>query len=270
MSTVKPPTKVVTDNLVSIDYLRLATWDFKTYVKLSGEVRKKFIGWRRSKWLQYKMERSHENVSYGIGDQRNQRHGIFEASGVDAHIFFHWLVTTQQKYIDNLYCARIDLQSTKRQHVPLDYVKVHRTQRKPKKLILGDDGNTLYIGNRESNSYWRIYDKSEGQVRCEVELKSKQAQKIWKAILNDKSIAGLYAGLLKASRLPAFIVADYSGGHDVVDLDALKVEVVEDMEAKFFWLSSLDGFVYKLANDHDFADRMPVLINRWSDYCNEV
>lgn len=252
---------------VSIDYIRLATWDFKLYCDLSATIRRKYVGWYKSRWLQYKMERSQDNVSYGLGQQNKKPHAIIEASGVDAHVFFHWLITTQEDSLDRLYCVRLDLQSTRKPSKPFDYVKAHKRLRKPKGLRLGDTGNTLYIGNRESNSFWRIYDKSDTHIRVEVELKGKQAQGGWLFLTHKPDcIHELYAGHLKRSRVPNVLAKEYMDGHTPADLEEIRVIVPEDLDAKLQWLGTLDALIYKLANDHDTNARMQILMSRWHEY----
>jgi DNA relaxase NicK len=149
-------------------------------------------------------------------------------------------------------------------------VQVHKRIAKPKQLILGDDGNTLYIGNRESDSFWRIYDKTEEHTRCEVELKGNRAKGAWRFLVNNPNdLAQLYSGLLKKSRVPKFLVDYYQHAVQPTDLAQLKTELPEDMEKKLQWLTTLDSLVYKLANDHDMSDRTHVLIKRWYEYCSK-
>lgn len=255
-------------DVVSVDYIRLATWDFKAYLDLAAIVRLKYAGWRKSKWLQYTMQRSQDNVSYGLGTQKDQGHGIFEASGQAAHEFTCWLLTSGQvkQFLPKLYATRIDLQCTKQRHDNLDYVKTHKSIRKPKQLILGDDGNTLYIGNRESNSFWRLYDKTKDAVRLEVEFKGQQAKNIWLGLQQGVDLAALYHDKLKRSRVPKYLVDHYTMSHEVVDWTAFAQKEPEDLAGKLKWLATLDGLVFKLANDHDVGERTAVIIKRWYEY----
>lgn len=255
---------------VSIDYIRIATFDFKVYCDLAAAVRRKFVGWRSSRWLQYKMERSQDNVSYGIGEQSRRKHGIFEASGVDAHIFTSWLLETQGDYLHALYATRIDLQATQQPPKAFSYLKAHKSIKKPKQLILGDDGNTLYVGNRESNTFWRVYDKAEGQVRVEVELKNDQAKKAFVALKCGESPAALYDYYLAKSRIPTILVRAYIGGNDPKSPDDLRARVPKDLEKTMLWLASLDELMYKMANDHDYGDRTRNLIRRWAEYGQNI
>lgn len=253
-------------DIVSVDYIRLSTFDFKAYCDISAAMQRKYVGWRKSRWLQYTMQRSQENVSYGIAEQAGKPHGIFEASGADAHIFCHWFLETQHDYTDVVTASRIDLQSTKTKHDKLDYAKTFKRLAEPKKLILGSDGNTLYIGNRESDTFWRLYDKTPELVRLEIECKGNQAKRVWSGLKNRESPAAIYAYYLKRSRVPNYLAEYYATGHDPLSQDDLLLVVPIDLETKFLWLATLDQLVYKLANDHDFGDRTQSLIKRWSEY----
>lgn len=260
-------------DIVTIDYIRLATFDFKLYIQLAAAMRQKWPGWRGSRWLQYKMEVHDSNhIKYGAGEQSGKAHGIFEATGTQAHIFFNWLIKVwSQEDLHRLYATRIDLQSTKTAHPDQDYIKLHKRLKKPKKLILGDEGNTLYIGNRESDTFWRLYDKTETHTRLEVEIKGKQAKIAWNLLINDKSkIAALYSRLIQRSRVPKMIAAHYQDCIVPVDEDELIQPADIDIETKFLWLARLDEFVYKLANDHTVGERMNELLTRWYEYTTKA
>ena len=256
-------------NLVSIDYLRLATWDWQYYLELSAQLRRKWVGWRAGRWLQYKMEVSGDGkIKYGCATQSDKGHGIFEATGSDAHIFWHWLVNTQTvEDLCRLYATRIDLQSTKVAHPKQDYVKMHSRLRKPKQLILGDEGNTLYVGNRESDSFWRLYDKTAKHTRLEVELKGKQAKGAWLFLTHQPGeLAELYSHYIQKSRIPALIASYYQDCVVPASADDLKTEPVIDLEKKLNWLVRLDALVYKLARDHTTGARMAEILTRWYEY----
>jgi len=256
-------------DIVSVDYIRLATWNWQFYLDLAARIRRKYPSWRKSKWLQYTMEKSTTaKVSYGCATQNDKGHGVFEASGIDAHVFYHWLVKTltdEEKL--KLYATRLDIQCTKARQEWLDYDKLYKRLRKPKRLILDHTGNTLYIGNRESDSFWRLYDKTALAVRLEVELKGNQAKGAWLFLsMKPDCIAELYSSHIKKSRIPN-IVAEYYQG-DIVPAnpdDMIQTHDV-DLETKFLWLTRLDSLVYKLANDHTLNERMGELLGRWNDY----
>jgi hypothetical protein len=212
------------------------------------------------------MMKSQDKVSYGIGTQDDRDHGIFEASGAAAHVLAHWFFRTQQLNRDDIYCTRIDLQITRKRPDELDYIKTHKRLRPPKQLILGDEGNTLYIGNRQSDSFWRLYDKTEQDVRLEVELKGKQAKRAWTAFMQNASILDLFQTYVKKSRVPKYLAEHYMIGEDILDMTQFELDATEDLGKKLAWLIKLDALVYKLAHDHDTKDQMGKIIKRWYKY----
>lgn len=264
---MKPIDTPVLD-LVSIDYIRLATWDWQLYLDLAARMRRKWVSWRKTRWLQYAMETHDDKVSYGCATQQDKGHGVIQASGVDAHVLFHWLIKTVGETDRlKLYATRIDLQCTKTRHPNTNYVKMHKRLRKPKQLILGDDGSTLYIGNRESDSYWRLYDKTAQHTRLEVELKGKQAKAAWLFLQNQPSeIAALYSAHIQKSRIPSLMAHYYQQDILPAKSDDLKPSEDNDLEKKVRWLGTLDRLVYKLVNDHDVGERAREIIQRWHEY----
>jgi hypothetical protein len=255
-------------DVVTVDYIRLATWDWQLYLDLAARIRRKWVGWRKTRWLQYAME-THDNViSYGCAVQRDKGHGVIQASGVDAHILFTWLANTlTDSEKSALYGTRFDLQCTKPRHPDIDYIKLHKKLRDPKELRINPQGSTLYIGNRESETYWRLYDKTEQHVRLEVECKGKQAKAAWLfCSFKPREIANLYSSHIQKSRVPSLVAHIYQSNIVPAKDDDLQTEWAVDLETKFLWLAKLDGLVYKLANDHDMHDRMVELVGRWFDY----
>jgi hypothetical protein len=254
---------------VSIDYIRLATFDFQDYLAVVEKIRQTWIGgWRPKKWLQYKCQiHSDTGIMYGIGEQQGKGHAIIQVSGSTAQVFFHsFLKKIPPCQLRSFYCTRLDLQNTLPPHPETDYHKLFTKIREPKQLILGSTGNTLYIGNRTSATFWRMYDKTDtGQVRLEVELKAEQAKRAWVELLRKRDIAGIYARYLQKSRVPS-VIADYYR-EDIVSATMPAETQIEDIQKKLEWLRTLDSLVYKLANDHDTHEKTTELINRWTEYC---
>lgn len=248
----------------SIDYLRLATFDFKLYLDVVAALRKKYVGWRPKRWLQYKCQISQEGIVYGLAEQNGQGHGIFQASGAKSHVLAYWFRELLDDRLHNLYCTRIDFQATKTRHEQLDYLEIHKRLARPKRLILGDDGNTLYIGNRESDSFWRLYDKTDQHTRLEVELKGNQAKRAWTTFTNGTMPTDIFAAYVKKSRVPQFLARYYANIFDVAKLE--KLEPLDDLQAKLAWMAQLDGLAYKLANDHDVGKRAQEMFRRWAEY----
>ncbi len=257
-------------NTCTIDYIRVATFDFKLYCDISAKMDNKYTGWRSTKWLQYKMRRSQDNVSYGIGEQQKRPHGIFESSGSKAHEFAHWIFRTQQLNLDKLYCTRIDLQVTREFEQRPDYHQLYKRQRKPAQLILGDTGNTLYIGNRESDTFWRLYDKTPTEIRLEVEIKGNQAKSAFNAFMHNASVKEIYQTYLRKSRVPAVLANKYMISEDVLDMSEYRIQADDDMQKKLAWLKQLDELVHKLCNDHDTHDEMLNILSRWTEYATKA
>ena len=256
--------------IATVDYIRLATFNFKTYLDVSSAMRLKFVGWRKSRWLQYKMERSQDNVSYGLGEQSKKPHGIFESSGIDAHVFMVWLLNTQQEHLPEIYATRVDFQVTKQIHPTMDWIKCYKRIAKPKQIIMSDDGNTLYVGNRESDTFWRVYNKTETLVRAEIELKGNQAKRAWGSLKLGESTSDIYNHYLGRSRLPSFLVKYYHDNSAPLSMQELAEVIPKDLETTMSWLATLDGLIYKLANDHDMGPRMEILVNRWAEYVQDL
>lgn len=212
------------------------------------------------------MEKSQDGVSYGIGEQSKRPHGIFEASGIEAHVLATWFFNTKQLCSDSIYCTRIDLQVTKRHKARPDYVKLHKRLQGPKQLILGDEGCTLYSGNRQSDSFYRLYDKTPQDIRLEVELKGKQAKIAWTQFMMTGECAPIYQTYLQRTKIPSIITKLYRDSTEVLDLAGLAQHEQPDMAKKLDWLKTLDQLVYKLANDHDTQVETAKLISRWYEY----
>jgi hypothetical protein len=252
-------------NSCTIDYIRLATFNFQRYCKISALLSQRYVGWRSGRWLQYNMQRSQDNVSYGIGEQSKKPHAIFEASGQAAHVLAVWFFQTQQIDSDDIYCTRLDLQVTKHIDARPDYVKLHKRLPGPKQLILGDDGNTLYSGNRQSDSFYRLYDKTEKHIRLEVELKGRQARRAWLHYMETGEVSEIYNYYIKRTKIPAIIANEFASPVELADLSELPKEE-KDNTKSLEWLKTLDTLVYKLANDHDLANETAQVISRWYEY----
>lgn len=257
-----------TREYLSIDWLTLATWDFKAYLDLVGLLHHAgyhLQDWRPRRWMQYKGQLNGDNLFYGLGEQKGQGHGVIKVSGGQAHIFADWFLHhvpdhERRKW----YATRLDLQSTKTPPDGWNYSKAYQRLKDPKKIIRSTDGETLYVGARTSDSFWRIYDKTETMVRVELELKGKQAQAFWLSICQGSELEELWNYKIGKSRLPKMIVHHYQGLKTPKQPEQLKTD--EDLTKKLDWLQGLDGLVYKLAHDHDTSEEVADLIKRWYEY----
>lgn len=248
-----------------IDYLRIATYNQIAAYKLNAEIERCYHVWEPHKWMQYKGRKSLCGVFHGQAQQKAGMHYIVQVSGQAAQIFYDWFMNRDQTIIQAFYCTRIDLQRTQTQTDKEYRLYAYKRMLGSKSLIQSDTGITLYIGSRTSDTYWRIYDKTETLLRLELELKGKQAKKAFIALLNKENLDGIWNRFLLRSRVPKVYVDYFRGDGGQATLAQLEETV--DLDKKLEWLATLDALVYKLAHDHDTATRTANLIGRWSEYC---
>jgi hypothetical protein len=211
---------------------------------------------------------SKEGIFYGAGQQNGRSHAVVEAKGNRAQEFYNWIITKPSIVAGEWYCTRIDLQVTKPGPDAYDPHKAYTRLRKPKGLHLSDTGNTLYVGSRKSDSFWRIYDKTPELLRVEIELKGKQAKRAFVGLLNGLNMGGIWNQYMLRSRIPKVLVDRYQTAEEPTEAEP--IEDVEDMQKKLDWLKTLDSLVFKLANDHDTANETAVLISSWTVYCTKT
>lgn len=248
-----------------IDYLRLATFDPGQYLKIVALLRRDWHKWRPSKWMQYKGQESACGIFYGMGEQKSKPHCLIQVSGQFAHKFYLWFANLDKAITSSFYCTRIDLQRTQSKPSKDYRPTAYKRLRGAKSLIQSPTGSTLYIGARTSDTFWRIYDKTEAHLRCELELKSKLATRSYQALIAGESIGGVFNRFLLRSRVPKVYTEYFRAGSEPAELPEL--EESENMGDKLQWLATLDALVFKLANDHDTAERTARLIARWNQYC---
>jgi len=251
-----------------IDYLGLATFDSIAFYKLTALIEHTYHEWRPHKWLQYKGRKSACKIFHGMGKQGERSHFVIRVSGQQAHAFYNWFTAQREALTSPFYCTRIDIQRT--QLAPAkDYrSQAYKRLRGAKSFIQSPTGNTLYIGARTSDKYWRIYDKTVKHLRCEVELKGKTAQQAFQALALGESLSGVWNRTLLRTRVPNVYVEYFRADCEPAELPDLESTV--DLDAKLDWLASLDSLVYKLAKDHDTAERTAAIIARWSEYCKKA
>lgn len=257
--------QIITD-VPLIDYLRLSTFNFQRYLKLTAQIRAYGSGWRPAKWLQYKGQKSEQGIFYGHAEQNKRPHAIIQVSGLQAQKFY----TTYKEQLDGWACTRIDVQLTRIapgvELRPRLYQSIINRKKKAS-LIQSDTGTTLYIGARTSDTYTRLYDKEDALLRCEFELKGKQAKRAWASLMAGLTVAQVFNETLQRVRLPKLYHDHYHANAEQKDM--VQIDETEDMMGKLEWLAQLDGLVYKLANDHDTADRLEQLVSRWYEYATK-
>lgn len=258
-----PTSQPVLDTTL-IDYFRIATFDIIAYYQLSVAIENKWSQWRPHKWLQYKGRKNIDGIFHGMGDQAGRAHCVISVSGSFAHLFYLWFAGKPDSIRNTFYCTRIDLQRTQVQPSKEYRTAAHKRLRGKKSLIQSDTGTTLYIGSRTSDTFWRLYDKTERHMRCELETKGKMAKRVYLALCGGESIAGVWNRILFRSKVPKVYVEYFRSDKEPATLPDLRE--VPDFDAKIKWLASLDSLVYKLVNDHDVSERAKTIIARWAGY----
>lgn len=251
-----------------IDYLRLATFNAIRFYKLTALIEHTYHDWQPYKWLQYKGRKSACGIFHGIGHQKNKGHFVISVSGQQAHVFYNWFSRQDERIRLAFYCTRIDIQRTQLAPAIDHRPKAYKRLRGAKSFIQSPTGNTLYIGARTSDKYWRIYDKTDTHLRCEVEIKGKMAIRVFQALEAEESLGAIWNRTLLRTRVPSVYVDYFRADSKPATLPDLAEPV--DMDVKLDWLSTLDALVYKLANDDDTAERTEALIRSWLEYCTET
>ena len=251
-----------------IDYLRIGTYDTIIYYNLTASIHRRWSQWKPEKWLQYKGRKNVDGIFHGMGDQASRAHCIIQVEGSFAHKFYLWFRQLPESVQSAFYCTRIDLQRTQirpsKEYRPIAYKRL----RGKKSLIQSDSGMTLYIGARTSNTFWRLYDKTDEALRCEIECKSDMAKRFWVALNMGESLGSIWNRALLQSKVPKVYVEYYRSDKEPAVLPSL--DTVPDMDAKVKWLASLDSLVYKLVNDHDVGERATTIIARWATYAGLI
>lgn len=214
--------------------------------------------------MQYKGRQNADKIFHGMGEQSGRAHCVIQTSGSFAHVFYLWFKAQPETVQNAFYCTRIDLQRTQAQPETEYRLRTYKRLRGKKRLIQSDTGVTLYIGARTSDTFWRLYDKTESHMRCELEMKGKMARRVGEALHGGESISGIWNRVLLRSKVPKIYVDYFRSKTEPATLPDL--EEVPDLDSKIKWLATLDSLVYKLVNDHDVGDRTKTIIARWAEY----
>lgn len=246
-----------------IDYLRLATWQDKTYLDAVADTHRLSTTWRPGGWLQYKGKKS-DHFFYGVGEQRGTRHYVLQASGDDSPKF-----AQAMKSHDGLYCTRIDLQITIERgknydaRVIYDDCKDLAGDERATSLILSDTGSTVYLGDRTSDSFARLYTKDYDAgkfVRLEFECKGQTARNIWASIVEGTlTETQAYQHIFGRFRVPDYIRSRFE--QPDANGELIRVAAAASNEKRLEWLMGLGPTIRQMANDHDTGQ----LVRTWLD-----
>jgi hypothetical protein len=221
--------------------------------------------WRPGRWQQYKGRKASNGLFHGTGEQSGRVHCIIQVSGQAAHELAEWLFNVlPRESWSSLYCTRIDIQNTRTRPKFDDRPKVYKRLKDPKSLIQSSTGDTLYIGARTSDTYWRIYDKTTEYLRLELEAKGKQAKRIWMGLVAGENLGSVWNTYLHHSRVPKMYADYYRAKQEQAELPELTDD--NPLGKKLEWLTQLDGLVYKLAQDDDTREDLGAILRRWTEY----
>lgn len=247
--------------MASLDYLRLASFDFN-YASLIAEFMTRWPGkFRHGRWLQYKGWKC-DSLFVGVGEQAGKQHMIISASGSTANDLARWMDNDR-----TFYCTRLDVQRTIERPRQASLARI-RTQTRTKNttLIQSKDNDTLYIGSRESAFYTRLYEKILDDIwlRLEFELKGSKARSAWGGMLHGKTASHIFAYYLRKSKLPDRVKAWYSEVGDDQSFEADRQIVEHGDRAKLKWLMSLDDAIGKAMTNHEIGEQVKELVRAWA------
>lgn len=210
------------------DYLRLATFHPEHYQTLAPIVLNIPLDQdrRETRWLDYKGFGNKSNTAFAgqgtikSGRRKGQWHSVAHLSGEQSNMLL------QYHFPDEIYCTRIDLQVTVRCPEKYDAYKFHQdledeeidwpARRRKPLLIKGPkgEGDSVYIGSRDSDKYIRVYEKfneaGKRFLRLEVEYKRQRARNTYEYITarrQDTAIAFLLMSELDL--LPRLEIVDF-------------------------------------------------------------
>lgn len=241
-----------------IDYFRICSFSDGDYYQMGSFVRNRGHC-TPARFLQYEGFRlSDSSLFYGIGGQVSaddtgeiKRHYLIQASGMESHDLFLALPR-----FGSAYATRIDLQNTltwdafDEALADAIYAKLSRG-----KSIIKSDTCTVYSGQRTSEVYWRLYQKSAGFVRLEAEIKGNRAKALYQHLMAGNHPDGAFSGLLEQSVWPSLVKDKYAietgdtWKYVRVEIDAIKAR-------KLAWIKSIMPVVVQYANDHDIGEQV--------------
>jgi len=249
-----------------IDYLRVTTWDSQQYLYLISKIRNIDKNWRPGRFLQYQGQKS-EHMFYGVGIQRDTRHHLIHASGAIAQMFYEHC-----NVYENLHCSRIDLQKTIVKPSDYDPLKLYEEikhgpgNKRHTSLILSDTGSTVYMGNRSSDTFIRIYEKEIDDkqfLRLEIEVKGITALDVWQnlvqSVMRETEIFDI---LTKRFKAPSYLWTWFDTEKDSNG----KMNIYQEYRYKnnkMQWLGSLGPTIIKLGKDHDHGEVVKNWLLNW-------
>lgn len=247
-------------NTPAIDYWRATTGSLSQMDDLSREL----IGGGDvgEKWhfLQYHGNRF-GSVGMGSAVQNGEPSYIIDISGETSDDLFERLVYSDMKM------TRLDLQITVPKPKDWDTVEFHFTMemddwpngiKRDVQTRLNKGNDTVYIGDRTSERFIRVYVKESDYIRFEVEFKGTQAVTAWKMVKNGKRYAMAGVLLHEIASLPYAPVFRPMKGcllrHSDVEIKVPTQRKTSTNTTKLRWLASLLPTIERMMNDHDYGN----------------
>lgn len=262
-------------NNAQIDWITLTTFDDKVAYDAYRSLN--IDDGNDEKRMQY-AGRATEYAFMGQALQNDRVHHMLQSSGEAAHY-------TAQSFVDRAAthyewnCTRIDLQITIRLHPAyaardvFDAIHKWDGPGRPRQVSIvqsGDGLDTIYIGNRQSDRFTRIYvkplDDGTKVLRFEVEYKGDHAKTIWKewTFGVDMLAEQLAHEVESLPYMPNLLASQFLtalGTHG----RKLAVERVEGQNSTLDWLrSSVTPAIERLLFSHDTRHLMLHLLNNWN------
>lgn len=246
---------------VQCDWLTLATFDFAKYCLAVADIRRIAIGedWKEGRWLQYTGFTNGKDIFYGMAVQSGGReHFILKISGSTAGSLLDEILS--KEWSSYFYATRIDVQRTRtppKWWIPRDVYDDLKKRKGTCSMIESETGSTVYIGNRSSGRFCRLYEKQigEGMLRCEIELKGQHSRMAWGFLLKGKSVADIYAAHLEKLPLQPNEKESFMPNHEN-DLDLRLEELKISNERALKWLRTLLPKMQQMAASHDIGEQV--------------
>ncbi len=261
--------------MTTVDYLRIATWDFTTYTNLVAKIRSRYTVecWKPRRWLQYKGQQSEDAaLFYGAGDQGDRKHFVISSSGHKSADFFNYLMSLGLDW-EKVYCTRIDLQQTIRHPEGIQLRKVYKTCPRKTKTWMESDTDTLYIGARTSDVFTRLYQKLERRfLRLEHEFKGNRSRAIWLHCLTTSNhLAVLQQHYISATRkckMGKWVQLYFDMERDIIEMTVGgQAEEVQDVVNKrLTYIANTETALAKYINDDDLRGSVTAMIERLHTY----
>ncbi len=254
-----------------IDYIRLGTWESSAYCTIAAKVNEHFIT-KPGHWLQYHGRRGEDgSVFHGTGNQGGKVHHICHFSGETSQEWSHHLKL--QLPGDNLYCTRIDVQTSILRPKDYDPLKFYElSKRTARSIILNPETSTVYLGARNSDLFMRMYEKivlDEMYLRLEFELKGAYSRNWWSHWRSEPELIDLlFTSCINRIGLPEPYKSWFLPSGDKTDiLNAAQLEA--NLAQRLTYLRNTETAMLKYLFDHStreyvisFAERLSSTISK--------